>query len=171
MRYEYYSKQAVKDGYIQISKIFQETADNEKQHAKTFYKFLNDEFCGQELEMEATIVAITLGTTVENLKTAVKGENHETTSLYVGFADVAEKEGFPLVADKFRNIAEVENGHEIRFGKLLENIEKGRVFKRDKVVKWKCDNCGYIHEGKEAPEKCPACDHPRDYYQIFKEEY
>ncbi len=167
MRYDYFAKQAKKEGLEQISAIFAETALNEKEHAKRFFKFLE----GGPVEIMATYPAGKIGTTLENLKAAAEGENEEWTELYPTFADVAEKEGFPEVAITFRKIAEVEKAHEERYRKLYDNLDSGRVFKREGKIIWKCRNCGYLHEGDSAPEKCPACLHPQSYFQIKEENY
>ncbi len=169
-RYGYYAKQAKTDGYVQIQNIFEETARNEVQHAKRFFKFLAKDLQGEKIEITSDF-PVALAHTLENLKAAAAGENEEHTDLYPHFADVAEEEGFKDIAFVFREIAEVEEAHEKRFNKLIENIENDKVFKKDEVVLWKCNNCGYIHEGKEAPEKCPACDHPRAHFEVFKETY
>lgn len=169
-RYTYYASTAKKEGYVQISNIFMETAENEKEHAKRFFKFLNEDFKGEALEIQASY-PVELGTTLENLKAAAAGENEEWTELYPEFAKVAEEEGFSEIAAVYRKIVEAEERHEIRYNKLAENIEKDQVFKRDEVVEWKCNNCGYIHRGKAAPEKCPACAHPQAHFEIFKETY
>src|SRR3989344_5077541 len=161
-RYTYFASVARKVGYEQISAIFLETADNEKEHAKIFFKYLE----GGETKIEASYPAGKIGTTSENLLAAADGEKLEWSSLYPSFENTARKEGFNEIADSFKEIAEVEEEHEKRYRKLLENVKKGKVFKRDKVVKWKCRNCGYVHEGKEAPDKCPACSHPRAYYEL-----
>jgi len=166
-RYTYFASQAKKEGYEQISGIFTETADNEKEHAKRLFKFLE----GGNAEISASFPAGVIGKTAENLKEAAAGENYEHTTMYPGFGDVAEKEGFPEIAAAMRAIAIAEQGHEARYLKLLENIEKDRVFKRNKPVRWRCRNCGYIHEGIEAPEKCPACAHPRAYFELLNEPY
>ena len=166
-RYLMYSKQAKKDGYIQISRAFMETAENEIEHAKRFFRFLE----GGDVEITATYPTNQVGTTVENLKSAAGGENEEWKELYPNFADVAEKEGFPEVAIAYRSIATVEKAHEERYKKFLENIEKDKVFKKDEVVTWKCLNCGYIHEGNEAVETCPACLHPQGYFQVQENNY
>jgi len=166
-RYTYFASQAKKEGYEQISGIFTETADNEKEHAKRLFKFLE----GGNAEISASFPAGVIGKTAENLKEAAAGENYEHTTMYPGFGDVAEKEGFPEIAAAMRAIAIAEQGHEARYLKLLENIEKDRVFKRNKPVRWRCRNCGYIHEGTEAPEKCPACAHPRAYFELLNEPY
>jgi rubrerythrin len=166
-RYTYFASVAKKEGYEQISALFLETADNEKEHAKRFFKFLE----GGEVEITASYPAGIIGTTAENLEAAAAGENLEWTTLYPEAAQVAREEGFEDIASNFQEIAEVEEKHEARYRKLLKNIKEGTVFKRDTVVKWKCRNCGYIHEGKEAPQECPACKHPRSYYEIFCESY
>lgn len=169
-RYSYYASQAKKDGYVQIQNIFLETAENEKEHAKRFFKFLSADLDGQAVEMTASY-PVALGHTKENLLAAANGENEEACELYPEFARVAEEEGFPDIAYVFREIAEAEEAHEARYRKLLANIENDRVFKRDEVMEWKCNNCGYIHTGKSAPDVCPACDHPIDHFEIFKETY
>ena len=166
-RYTYFAKQAKKEGYVQISKVFEETANHEKEHAKRMFKFLE----GGDVEITATYPAGKIGTTAENLKEAAAGENHEWTSLYQDFANVAEKEGYMEVAVVLRNISKAEKFHEERYLGLLKNIEEDKVFKKDKKVKWKCDNCGMIHEGPEAPEKCPACNHPKEYFEVLAENW
>lgn len=166
-RYTYFASQAKKEGYEQISAIFLDTADNEKEHAKRLFKFLE----GGEAEVKASFPAGKIGNTAENLKAAAAGENYEYTKMYPEFAKVAEEEGFPEIAGVFRAIAVAEKGHEARYLALLKNVENGKVFKRDTVVKWRCRNCGYIHEGKEAPERCPSCDHPRAFFEIYVENY
>ncbi len=167
MRYDYFAKQAKKEGLEQIAAIFEETALNEKEHAKRFFKFLE----GRMVEITATYPAGKIGTTLENLKAAADGEHEEWAELYPHFADVAEQEGFPEIAQAFRKIAEVEKAHERRYRKLYENLEKGMVFKRNDVYIWKCRNCGYLHEGTEPPKVCPACLHPQAYFEIFVENY
>lgn len=167
MRYTYFSSVAKREGYEQISALFLETADNEKEHAKVFFKYLE----GGMVEITAAYPAGVIGTTAENLLEAAEGEKMEWSELYPDFADVAEKEGFPEIAASFREIAEVENWHERRYRKLLENVEKRRVFAREEPVRWKCRNCGYVHEGPEAPEICPACKHPQAYYELWCENY
>ncbi len=166
-RYTYFSSQARKESYQQIMGVFLETADNEKEHAKRLFKFLE----GGEVEIKASFPAGLIGDTNENLKAAAAGENYEHTKMYPEFAIVAEKEGFQEIASVFRAIAVAERQHEKRYLNLLENMEKDRVFKRERVVKWKCRNCGYIHEGTEAPEECPACAHPRAYFELLGENY
>ncbi len=166
-RYTFFASKAKKEGYEQIAGIFQETADNEKEHAEVFFKHLQ----GGDVEIIAVYPAGMIGTTKENLLAAAEGEKMEWGTLYPDFAQTAEKEGFPEVARSFKEIAKVEAYHERRYRKLLEDVEKGQVFKKDKVIKWKCRNCGYIHEGKEAPRKCPACQHPQSYYEVWVENY
>jgi len=166
-RYTYFAKQAKKDGFVQMQLIFEETANHEKEHAKRLFKFLE----GGEVEITAAFPAGKIGTTTENLKEAAAGEKHEWTSMYPGFADVAEKEGFKEIAVVFRNIAKAESFHESRYLGLLKNIECGQVFKKEKKVKWKCNNCGFIYEGTEAPEKCPACAHPKEYFEVLAENW
>lgn len=167
MRYTYFASKAKKEGYEQISAIFSETADNEKEHAEIFFKHLQ----GGDVEIKASYPAGVIGTTEENLLAAAEGEKMEWGTLYPDFAKTAEEEGFLEVAHSFRNIAKVELHHERRYRKLLVNVERNHVFKKDKVVKWKCRNCGYVHEGAEALKKCPACQHPQSYYEIWVENY
>lgn len=166
-RYDYFASQAKKEGYNQISNIFKETARNEKEHAKRVFKFLK----GGEVEVTAAFPAGVIGNTVENLEAAAAGENHEHTSMYPEFAEVAEEEGFTEIAKVFREIAEAEEAHEERFLALLNNVKNDRVFKREEEVRWKCGNCGYVHDGKEAPEVCPACAHPQSYFELKEENY
>jgi rubrerythrin len=167
MRYDYFSKQAKKDGLEQISAIFMETALNEKEHAKIFFKFLE----GGAVEITAAYPAGVIGTTLENLKAAADGENEEWTDLYPHFAEVAKEEGFPEIANAWKMIAKVEKAHEERYRKLYDNLEAGKVFERDGVIVWKCRNCGYLHEGKKAPKVCPACKHPQAYFEIKETNY
>ena len=166
-RYDYFASQAKKDDYVQISSTFLETALNEKEHAKRLFKFLQ----GGEVEISAAYPAGVIGDTASNLKAAAMGENYEHTKMYPEFAKVAEDEGFKQIAAVFRAIAVAEKQHEKRYLGLLENIEAGRVFKREKAVKWKCGNCGYIHEGKETPDVCPACDHPKAFFELLGENW
>lgn len=166
-RYTYFASVAKKEGFEQISAIFLETAENEREHAKVFFKYLE----GGEVEIRASYPAGKIGTTMENLLHAADGEKMEWSVLYPDFAKVAQEEGFPEIVESFKEIAEVEEAHETRYRKLAENLETGKVFRRDQVVRWKCRNCGYIHEGKEAPEICPACKHPQAYYELFVEPY
>jgi rubrerythrin len=167
MRYDYFAKQAKKEGLEQIAAIFEETALNEKEHAKRFFKFLE----GGMVEITAAYPAGVIGTTMENLKAAAEGENEEWTELYPMFADIAEEEGFKTVAAAFRMIAEVEKAHEARYLKLYNNLENGMVFERDGTIVWKCRNCGYLHTGKKAPKTCPACLHPQAYFEIKEINY
>ena len=165
-RYTFFASAAKKAGYEQIAEIFLETAENEKEHGKRFFKFL-----GGEATITAAYPSGKIGTTEENLAEAAAGERMEWTTLYQDAAGEADREGFPEVAQAFRHIAKVEEKHEARYRKLLSNINDGKVFKKEKKVQWKCRNCGYIHEGPEAPEQCPACLHPRAYYEVFVETY
>lgn len=166
-RYTYYASVARKEGYRQIEALFIETADNEREHAKRFFKFLE----GGMVEITATYPAGVIGSTVDNLKAAADGEKEEWTALYPDAAQVADDEGFPEVANAFRAIAKVEAKHEARYRKLLANIESGQVFKKDAEVAWKCRNCGFVHEGAEAPDKCPACIHSQEHFELFVETY
>ncbi len=166
-RYTFFAKQALKEGFVQIANIFTETAEQEKEHAKRFFSFLE----GGDVEITATFPAGKVGTTAENLKAAAMGEHEEWTDAYPHFAEVAEKEGFKQIAVVFKMIAKVEAEHEKRYLKLLANIENGEVFKKGEKTKWKCNNCGYVHEGSAAPEKCPACDHPQAHFQVKEENY
>ena len=167
MRYDYFSKQAKKEGLEQIAAIFAETALNEKEHAKRFFKFLE----GGGVEITAMYPAGVIGTTLENLKAAADGENEEWTELYPEFARIAEEEGFKEIAVAYKMIAKVEKAHEERYRTLYNNLEEGKVFKRNGKVIWKCRNCGYIHEGESAPKTCPACLHPQAYFEIKETNY
>ncbi|MFH1051395.1 MAG: rubrerythrin family protein [bacterium] len=166
-RYEFFAKVAKNEGYEQIANIFSETALQEKEHAKRFFKFLE----GRMVEITATYPAGKIGTTTENLKGAAAGENEEWTELYPEFAKIAKEEGFNEIAAAWTLIARVEAEHEKRYLKLLKNIEDGNVFKKDGKVFWKCTNCGYVHEGDSAPKQCPACLHPQAYFQVKEENY
>jgi rubrerythrin len=166
-RYWFFASRARKDGYEQIANLFTETAENEREHAKVFFKHLE----GGDLEITASYPAGMIGTTAENLLAAAEGEKMEWGTLYPDFAAIAEEEGFPQVAESFREIAEVESWHERRYRKLLANIESGSVFSRDEPVRWKCANCGYVHESAEAPDLCPACKHPQSFYELYTEPY
>jgi len=166
-RYTYFASQAKKEGFVQISSIFEETANQEKEHAKRLFKFLE----GGEVEISAAFPSGVIGSTLENLKAAAAGENYEHSEMYPSFAKVAEEEGFNQIAAVFMAIAVAEKQHEKRYNDLTANIEAGRVFKRDKEVVWRCRNCGYLHTGKEAPEECPACAHPRDHFELLGENY
>lgn len=166
-RYTYFASQARKEGYQQISAIFEETANQEKEHAKREFKFLK----GGEVEIAAAFPAGVIGSTLENLKAAAAGEHYEWTEMYPGFAETADKEGFPEIAEVFRNIAVAEKRHEDRYVALAKNISDGTVFKREKPVRWVCRNCGYVYEGPQAPDTCPACAHPQSYYELEATNY
>lgn len=167
MRYTYFSSQAKKEGFVQISAIFMETAEQEKEHAKRMFKFLE----GGMVEITAAFPAGVIGTTAENLKAAAAGEHEEWADLYPQFADVADEEGFPDVANMYRAISIAEKGHEERYKALLNNIEDGTVFKKPEPILWQCRNCGYIYEGEEAPALCPACVHPQAHFEVMKTNY
>lgn len=166
-RYTYAASKAKKEGFVQISAIFEETANQEKEHAKRLFKFLE----GGEVEVQAAFPAGVIGTTVENLLAAAEGEDHETTSMYPEFAATAREEGFKEIAAVFEKIAVAEANHRDRFLALKKNIEDGKVFKKDQPVKWVCRNCGYVHEGTEAPGTCPACAHPQAHFELKVENY
>ncbi len=166
-RYTYAAGVARKEGYVQISRIFEETADQEKEHAKRFFKFLE----GGDVEITAAFPAGVIGATTENLLAAADGEHHEHTEMYPGFAKIAREEGFEAVAMVFEAVSVAEKQHEKRFRGVLENIEKDRVFKREQSVKWRCRNCGYVHEGTEAPASCPACAHPQAHFELLGENW
>lgn len=166
-RYTYFASQARKDGFMQICDIFEETANQEKEHAKRLFKFLE----GGEVEIKASYPAGVIGSTAENLKAAAAGENHEWSEMYPGFAKVAAEEGLDEIASVFESIAVAEKQHEKRYLGLLANIEAGTVFKKDKVVVWRCRNCGYLHVGTEAPQACPACNHPQAYFELLAENW
>ncbi len=170
-RYTFAASQAKKEGYEQIAAIFMETAENEREHAKRYFSFLE----GGEVEITAGYPAGfstgVVGSTLENLQAAAAGEKFEHTSLYPSFADIAEQEGFKEAAMAFRKVAEVEVWHEIRYNKLIKNIENGLVFKRDTPVKWICRNCGRVHEGLQPPKTCPTCLHPQSYFELYCENY
>ncbi len=166
-RYTYFASQAKKEGYVQISAIFEETANQEKEHAKRLFKLLE----GGEVEIQASFPAGVIGTTVENLKEAAGGENYEWTDMYPGFAKVAREEGFNDIASIFESIAVAEKQHERRYLGLMANIEKGSVFKKDQPVKWFCRNCGYVREGEKAPELCPSCEHPQAHFEVICENW
>ena len=161
-KYTFFASQARKEGYEQIAAIFEETANQEKEHAKREFKFLQ----GGEVEITATFPAGAIGNTLENLKEAAAGEDYETSQMYPGFAEIAEKEGFKEIAGVFKSIGIVEKRHKERYLALAKNIEDGIVFERDKPVRWVCRNCGYVHEGTEPPKVCPACAHPQSYYEL-----
>jgi len=166
-RYSFFASQAKKEGYEQISAVFLETADNEKEHAKVLFKLLE----GGEVQISAAYPAGVIGNTSSNLKAAADGERYENRTMYPEFASTAEREGFSSIASTLRSIAVAERGHEDRFLAFLGNLERGEVFKRDEKVVWKCRNCGYMHEGSEAPAECPACAHARAYFELFGVNY
>ncbi|APV45225.1 Rubrerythrin [Dehalogenimonas formicexedens] len=166
-RYTYFASAARKEGFEQIANIFIETAENEKEHAKVFFKYLE----GGDVQITASYPAGTIGSTLKNLEAAAAGENLEWTRIYADFAQTAKEEGFPEVAQSFEQIAKVERFHESRYSKLISNVANGEVFKKNGAVKWHCLNCGYVHEGPEAPETCPACRHPRSFYEVLAENW
>jgi rubrerythrin len=166
-RYTYFASAAKKEGFIQVSNIFEETAANEKEHAKRMFKFLE----GGMVEITASYPAGKIGTTAENLAASAEGEHEEWTLLYPGFAKTAQEEGFAEVAAMYKSISVAEAQHEKRYRGLLANIEKGKVFKKDGKVFWRCSNCGYIHEGTEAPKNCPACNHPQAHFEVLAENW
>ena len=166
-RYSYFASEAKKEGYEQISAIFLETADNEKEHAKVEFKLLE----GGEVKIAASYPAGVIGNTKANLKAAADGEKYENTIMYPEFASIAKEEGFPEIAATFLNIATAEKGHENRYIALLNNLEQGTVFKKSEKVVWRCRNCGYLHEGNEAPTECPACKHAQAYFELNGENY
>ena len=166
-RYSYFAGQAKKEGYEQIAAIFEETANQEKEHAKREFKFLE----GGEVEIKASFPAGVIGNTFDNLQAAAEGEHYENTKMYPEFAQTADKEGFPEIAKVFRNIAIAERRHEERYRALAKNIAKDRVFKREQSVKWVCRNCGYVYEGMAPPESCPSCNHPKNYFELEKINY
>jgi rubrerythrin len=166
-RYTYFASQAKKDGFVQIQSIFEETAGQEKEHAKRFFKFLQ----GGDVEITGVFPAGVIATTAENLKAAAAGERHEWGALYPEFAQVAREEGFPEIAAVFEAIAVAEKQHEARYLGLLKNVEAGTVFRRSAPAVWRCRNCGYLHEGNEAPGLCPACAHPQDHFELLAENW
>jgi len=166
-RYTYFASQARKDGYVQMAAIFQETADQEREHAKRLFKFLE----GGEAEVTASFPAGVIGSTLDNLKAAAGGEHYEWSEMYPSFAKVARDEGLEDIAAAFDAIAVAEKQHEKRYLDLARNIEEGKVFRRDGAVVWRCRNCGYLHEGTEPPEKCPACAHPIDHFELLGENW
>ncbi|HPG53519.1 MAG: rubrerythrin family protein [Smithellaceae bacterium] len=166
-RYTYFSSAAKKEGFEQISRIFLETAENEKEHAKVFFKYLE----GGEVEITAGYPAGVIGTTRQNLEAAADGEKMEWSTLYADFAKIAREEGFEEIARSFDQIAKVEMFHEKRYRKLTKNIDDDEVFKKKTATKWHCINCGYVYEGPEAPKECPACKHPQSYYEVLAENY
>ncbi|OPL16456.1 MAG: rubrerythrin [delta proteobacterium ML8_D] len=166
-RYTYFASKAKKEGYVQISEIFTETANQEKEHAKRLFKFLE----GGEVEITGAFPAGVIGTTLQNLKDSAEGEHYEQAVMYPEFAKTAREEGFDPLAEVFEAIAVAEKQHEKRYMDLAANIEAGRVFKRDEKVTWRCRNCGYLHEGSEAPDVCPACDHPQAHFELLGENW
>ncbi len=166
-RYTYFAKQAKKEGYVQMAHIFEETADQEKEHAKRLFKFLE----GGEVEITGAFPAGVIGTTLENLKESAGGEHYEHTEMYPGFAKTAREEGFEAIAMVMESIAVAEKQHEKRYLDLAANIEAGTVFKKPQKITWRCRNCGYVHEGDEAPELCPACAHPQAHFEVLGENY
>ena len=166
-RYTYFSSAARKEGFVQIADIFEETANQEREHAKRFFKFLE----GGDVEIQAAFPAGVIGSTAENLKAAAAGEHHEWESMYPGFAATAREEGFDAVANVFEAISVAEKQHEKRYLGLLANVEAGTVFQKDKKVVWRCRNCGYLHEGPEAPKACPACAHPQAHFELLAENW
>jgi rubrerythrin len=166
-RYTYFTSQAKKEGFVQIAAIFEETANQEKEHAKRLFKFLE----GGDAEISAAFPAGVIGSTAENLKAGAAGENYEWTEMYPGFAKVADEEGFPEIAAAMRGIAVAEKQHEKRYLGLRANIESGKVFKKDEPVVWRCLNCGYLHEGPAAPDICPACNHKQEYFELLGENW
>lgn len=166
-RYTYFASQARKDGFVQISQLFEETANQEREHAKRFFKFMP----GGTAEVTASFPAGVIASTADNLQAAAAGENYEWTEMYPGFARTAREEGFEEIAKVIEAIMVAEKQHEHRYLRLLANVDAGKVFKKDEPVMWRCLNCGYLHEGPEAPMTCPACAHPRDYYELLEENW
>ncbi len=166
-RYTYFTSKAKKDGYVQISQIFAETANQEREHAKRLFKLLE----GGDAEVQAAFPAGVIGTTAENLKAGAAGEHYEWTEMYPGFAEVARDEGFDTIAKAFESIAVAEKQHEKRYLDLVANVEAGTVFKKNESVVWRCLNCGYLHEGEEAPKACPACLHEQAYFELLGENW
>ena len=166
-RYDYYAGKARKEGLVQIADIFAETANQEKEHAKRFFSFLE----GGDVEIQAAYPAGVIGTTAENLEAAAAGEHHEWTSLYPGFAEIAREEGFPEIAAVLEAICVAEKQHEKRYQELLANLNAGKVFKKDGRVTWRCRNCGYLHEAEDAPKACPACAHPQAHFEVLAENW
>jgi rubrerythrin len=166
-RYTYFASQARNEGFVQIAQIFEETANQEKEHAKRFFKQLN----GGDVVIEAAFPAGMVGTTAENLRAAATGEHHEWSAMYPDFAKVAREEGFEVAAKIWDAVSVAEKQHEKRYNDLLANVEGGKVFKKDQKVKWRCINCGYVHESDSAPESCPACAHPKAYFEMLGENW
>ncbi len=170
MRYGFYASKARKEGYEVIGEIFQETSDQEKEHAKRILEAIQTLKKDSSFKIE-TDIDLTLGNTIENLKSAINGESYEWTDMYPTFANEAEEEGFPEIAKRLRAIAKSEEHHEERYKKLLKQLEGGTIFKKEEEVEWTCMECGYVHRGKEPPEMCPSCDHPKSFYRLKNEEY
>ena len=166
-RYSFFAKKAKKEGFVQIAAIFDRTAEQERAHAKTLFKLLK----GGEVEVTAAFPAGTIGTTLENLEEAAKGEEHEYNEMYPEFARIAKEEGFPAIACTFTAIARAEKQHAKQYRDFIANIKSGKVFKRDESVVWYCAKCGYLHEGDEPPQKCPACSHPQGYFELLAENW
>lgn len=166
-RYSYFASKARNEGFVQIADIFEETANQEKEHAKRLFKLLE----GGEVQIQGSFPAGVIGTTAENLKEAAGGENHEWTGMYPQFANVAREEGLEEIARIFEAIAVAEKQHEKRFNGLLKNVREGQVFCKNEVIRWRCRNCGYVHEGKEAPQECPACAHPQAHFEVLAENW
>lgn len=166
-RYTFFASKAKKDGFVQIAKAFEETAEQEKEHAKRFFKFLE----GGDIEITATFPAGIIGSTLDNLKAAAAGEHEEHSEMYPEFARIAREEGFEAIASVYESVSVAEKQHEKRYNDLADNIESGKVFKREKKVVWRCLNCGYLHEGEEAPQTCPACAHPQSYFELLGENW
>ena len=173
MRYTYAAKTAKKEGYVQISRIFEETAMNEREHAARFYKFLKEEYKLENIELNENYTSwpVIWHDTATNLQGAIDGENEEAEHMYPSFADVAEEEGFPEIARAYRHIAKVEEAHRNRYQKLKDNVDEGKVFKKDEKVVWMCGNCGYLIEAYEAPKICPACAHGQEYFEVARFNY
>ena len=166
-RYTYFASKARKEGFVQIADIFEETANQEREHAKQFFKFLE----GGDVEIQAAFPAGVISSTAENLKAAAAGEHEEWRSMYPGFAAIAREEGFKAIAEVFEAVSVAERQHEKRYLDLLANVEAGTVFKKKRKVVWRCRNCGYLHEGEEAPDKCPACAHPQAHFELLAENW
>lgn len=166
-RYSFFAKAAKKEGLVQISSIFERTAEQERAHAKTLFKLLE----GGEVEITASFPAGTIGTTMENLEAAARGEEHEYMEMYPSFAETAKEEGFPIIAAIFTAIAKAEKQHAKQYRAFIDNLKSGQVFKRDNTVSWYCSKCGYIHEGNEPPKQCPACAHPQSYFELLGENW
>ncbi|MEM4330501.1 MAG: rubrerythrin family protein [Candidatus Pacearchaeota archaeon] len=170
-KYTFYASIARKEGYELIAEVFQETAEQEKEHAKRIFEEIQKLKKENKIKIKEVETELTLGSTIENLKAAISGENYEWSEMYPKFADIAEKEGLKEIATRLRAIKKAEEHHEERYKKLLEQLEKKSIFKKERAVEWVCMECGYVHKGKEPPEKCPSCDHPKAFYRLKCEEY